>query len=347
MRLLHLDAGRKFFGLPALKKILDNMDRCGFTHLELYFSDNQGFRFALEDMVLTTRFGSYDLAPALGDGYCEGPKSPSGCGGWLTTVDMEAVLGYARERGIEIIPLLNMPGHMGCILELFPHLRYQNSKSSIDLANDEAVEFALALLTKYVDYFAASGCGFFHIGADEWANDIAPGYPDEIVMGFDRIYRQGGMEHFVRFINAASRIVKDRGLVPMAFNDAVCYANDVSTYGRIDGDLVLAYWSKGWDGYDLAAAELLRDQGYRLINANRMLYCGMGCQDWPGRVRAAEAFDPRVFDPDGYVEKPLGAMLCFWSDRGSFDGPDDGAAAAEHLIPVMEAFGASMDRFEA
>ena len=114
MRLLHLDAGRKFFGVPALKKIIDSMARAGLTHFQLYFSDNQGFRFGLDDLHFTTEFGEYDLASCLGDGYWEGPKRSSGCGGWLNTADMEQILAYAREKGIEIVPLLNMPGHMGC-----------------------------------------------------------------------------------------------------------------------------------------------------------------------------------------------------------------------------------------
>ena len=96
MRLLHLDAGRKFFGVPALKKIIDSMARAGLTHLQLYFSDNQGFRFGLDDLRFTTEFGAYDLASCLGDGYCEGPKRPSGFGGWLNTVDMEEILVKAK-----------------------------------------------------------------------------------------------------------------------------------------------------------------------------------------------------------------------------------------------------------
>ena len=345
MRIFHLDAGRKFFGVPAIKQILDTMADTGFTHLQLYFSDNQGFRFGLDDMTVTTRFDTYDLAPALGDGYCEGPKSPSGCGRWLNTSDMEQILAYAEEKGIGVIPLLNMPGHMGCMLEKYPHLRYRNSKSSIDMGKEEAVEFALALLSRYVDYFADRGCRYFHFGADEFANDIAPGYPDEIIMGFDRIYHEGGMEHFVRFANAACRIIRDRGMIPMAFNDGVCYANDRTSYGEIDHDLVIDYWSKGWNGYDMASADFLEGEGYRLINAHQKFYCGMG-RDMAQRAQAMANYDPHVFEPQTRIGEPAGVMLCFWCDRGNLHGQDDGVTAAESLIPVMKAFGESMRKYD-
>ena len=123
LQLFHLDAGRKFFGVPALKSILDTMGESGFTHFQLYLTDNQGFRLALEDMTLNTSFGTFDLTPCLGDGYCEGPKSPSGCGKFHTAADLEEILAYAKSKGISVIPVINMPGHMGCILEQFPHLR--------------------------------------------------------------------------------------------------------------------------------------------------------------------------------------------------------------------------------
>ena len=64
-----LDAGRKYFGVPAIRKLLDGMSREGLDMMQLYVSDNQGFRFAPGDRVVRTPYGVYDLTPALGDGY--------------------------------------------------------------------------------------------------------------------------------------------------------------------------------------------------------------------------------------------------------------------------------------
>lgn len=279
MRIFHLDAGRKYFGVPAIRSILDTMADSGLTHFQLYFSDNQGFRFGLEDTVISTRFGTYDLAPCLGDGYARKHSCPSGCGKWLTEADMRQIYAYAREKGIELIPLLNMPGHMGCILQRFPHLRYPGSLSSIDLENEEATEFALALLEKYADWFAALGCRYFHFGADEWSNDIDDDDPEHILMGIEHIYRQGKIGALYRFMNRCVEIICSRGMIPMVFNDPVLYNKD-ETFGTLDRRLLVCYWIRGWRHFDLAPADWLEQQGFGMINSSGDIYCGPGREDW-------------------------------------------------------------------
>lgn len=44
-----LDAGRKYFGPPAIRKLLDAVSQTGLELMQLYVSDNQGFRFAPDD----------------------------------------------------------------------------------------------------------------------------------------------------------------------------------------------------------------------------------------------------------------------------------------------------------
>lgn len=341
LQIFHLDAGRKFFGVPALKSILDTMADSGFSHFQLYLTDNQGFRFALEDMTFETAYGRYDLTPCLGDGYCEGPKSPSGCGKFHTAADMDEILAYAKDKGISVIPVINMPGHMGCILQRFPGYRYPGSNSSVDLMRPECVEFALGILKMYADYFASRGCTHMSFGADEFANDIAPGYPDEIIMGFDRLYNEGGMEYFVSFFNAAAKVILDRGMLPVAFHDGVYYHSD-KKYGEMDNRVMLCHWIDGWDTYITARPDFLRREGFQMINSPQRIYCGMGCQNWQEKVQNAAKFDPYIFEKNVRVEDPAGAMLCFWSDRGSFDGTDDGVTAAFNVSPVLRAFGEAM-----
>lgn len=337
MRIFHLDGGRKYFCPASIHRILDTMARAGLTHLELYLTDNQGFRFGLEDRTVTTAFGSYDLTPCLGDGYAEGDKGPDGSDAYLTEADMEELFRHAGELGLEIIPVINMPGHMGAVLEHFPKLRYPGSRSSVDLRSPEAVAFALGLLKKYLDWFAARGCGYFHFGADEFANDLG-------VMGFDAIYRDGTMACFVDFVNRAVEIIAGAGLVPMAFNDGIYYGDDTVTYGRIDNRLMVCYWIQGWNSYFPADAALLRREGFRLVNAHHEFYCGLG-RDYGQRAEIMERYDPRLFHRASRIEDPAGAMLCLWCDRAYLDGPDGGAAAAEGMQPVIRAFGRAMDKF--
>ena len=90
----HLDAGRKFFGKPALKTIIDTLAENGIEFFQLYLTDNQGFRIKLDDMVMTTPYGTYDMSNVPGDGYCEGPKGPCGSNKFHTQADMVEILAY-------------------------------------------------------------------------------------------------------------------------------------------------------------------------------------------------------------------------------------------------------------
>lgn len=221
-RVFHLDAGRKYFSVENVKKIIDAMAEGGLNELEFYFSDNQGFRFALDDMTVTTEYGTYDLTPALGDGYVGDNKHPDGSGKYLTQSEMDELIAYATEKGVKLYPSFNVPGHMGAILEEFESLRYPGSKSSIDLTSDEAKAFAKALVEKYATYFESKGCEYFSFGADEYANDMS-------TMGFENIYNNGiYKEHFVPFFNEVAAIIKDHNMIPRAFNDGVLYKNDTS-----------------------------------------------------------------------------------------------------------------------
>lgn len=334
-RVFHLDAGRKYFSVESIKTILDAMAEANFSQLQLYFSDNQGFRLALDDMTLTTDYGTYDLTPALGDGYTGDNKYPDGTGKYLTQSEMDEIITYANSKGIEIIPALNVPGHMGAILEEFPSLRYTNSKSSIDLTSDEAKAFAKALVAKYADYFASKGCKYFSFGADEFANDQGSSS-----MGFETIYKNGiYKEHFVPFFNDVAQIIKDKGMTPRAFNDGILYNNDTSV--EMDTDVQVCYWSGGWGGYNLASATTLNDAGFELINTNEGFYWVLGNSSWQVSADKAGQFDYTAF-PGSTIYNPAGAMLCVWCDNGAADGDDGGAGVAEKIAPVIKAFGGTL-----
>ena len=90
---------------------------------------------------------------------------------------MEAILSYAGSKGVEIIPLINTPGHMDAILNAATSLTgancaYSSSARTIDVTNDTATAFTQALLQKYISWFASKGCTMFNMGADEYANDL-------------------------------------------------------------------------------------------------------------------------------------------------------------------------------
>lgn len=336
MKIFFLDAGRKFFSVDSVRRLMDAAAEAGLNAVVLYFSDNQGFRFRLKDMALHTDFGDYALSDVPGDGYCQDGKAPDGSGRFWEEADMEALLQYGANLGLEVIPALNMPGHLGAVLSHFPSLRYPGSLSSINLCDPEAVAFAFALLEKYALWFSQHGCRFFCFGADEFANDLGE-------MGFDVIYQNGEMHAFISFVNRAAEILTSHGLTPMCFNDGIYYHDDLTTYGHIDDRLWILYWIAGWNGYYPASPLTLSQAGFHLINACHAFYCGAGCPDWSERVEKMASFDYRIFDREIPVPDAAGGMLCCWCDRADFYGPDDGAELARQLPAVIHAFGKAIN----
>ena len=88
----------------------------------------------------------------------------------LTERDMEEIMMHAASKGVEIIPLINSPGHMDAILNAATTLTgtncaystYSTSKRTIDVTNATATAFTQALLQKYINWSASKGCTMFN-----------------------------------------------------------------------------------------------------------------------------------------------------------------------------------------
>mgnify|MGYP003312835193 CR=1 FL=1 len=182
-RILHLDCGRKYFSKDWIKALITEMSAAGYNQLQLAFG-NDGLRFLLDDMSLVVNGKTYSDA-AVTAGIQAGNSAYNATKGYypdvneLTQTEMDEIIDHAKANGIEIVPHLNMPGHMDAILDAIEYVGIYDahfegrsvSLRSLNLENDAAVAFSKALLEKYVAYFDAQGCSYFHIGADEFAND--------------------------------------------------------------------------------------------------------------------------------------------------------------------------------
>ena len=319
-KVVHLDAGRKYFTSDEIKTLIDNAAAAGYNQLELYLSDNEGFRFALDDMEITTGYDTYDLSDALSVGEC------------LDQTEMSDLIDYAKEKGVEIVPCINTPGHMGAILDAFPEFRYSGSETSIDLTNPEAVAFALAIVEKYAAYFAGEGCDFFNIGADEYANDIGD-------MGFARLYGyagENGYEDFVNYLNAAAQVVINEGMTPRAFNDGIYYHDDTSF--EVNPAIQVCYWSNGWPGYYVASADTISEAGHQMINTHGDYYWVLGNSNAQCDVEKAKTFDYESF-MGSTISNPEGAMFCIWCDSPNADSAESVIA---DTADVLKAFGSTL-----
>lgn len=327
-RIILLDIARKYIRSNVLKQYIDLASECNYNQIQLYFSDNQGFRLALNDMNIKVSGAEYDLSSALGDGYVDEAMDmcPDGTGKYLTQEEILDLIRYAREKKIEIVPSFNTPGHMGTILQVFPEFRYRDSKglssNSLDITNETARQFALAVLEKYISFFAQCGCRYFNLVADEYANDMA---------GFSGLYNDGNYPKFMSYLIEAIQIVRKHNMIPRVFNDAL-YMDDTHE-NEIGKDVEVCYCFT----YD-TTAKSIAEKGHPIINGTIDLFWVLGKKDWQVTPANARSIDIRKFVDGSTISNPTGAMLCIWCDKANAENDEE---MLQNSTPAIRAFSES------
>lgn len=321
-RIVHLDAGRKYFSVDQIKDIIDTMAESNYNALELAVG-NDGLRFLLDDMSVTVGDTTYDSAKVT-EGIQQANTAYSHAGE-LSQSDMDTIIQYANEKGIEIIPLLNTPGHMDAIVDAMEHVgienaaygeNYQKSARTLNIMNETAVGFTQQLVKKYVDYFNNVGCTIFNMGCDEFANDI---YASRDGMGFGALQDNGQYDDYITYVNSLAQIVRNGGMTPMAFNDGFYY-NGVTNQGTFDSGIMIAYWTTGWGSNYLGvqSAATLADKGHSIINTNSAWYYVLGATSGSFPLSHAQngVANTKYNDVPGDNDPtPAGSMICFWCDE--------------------------------
>ena len=347
LKIAMLDSGRKYFSADWVKAFLYEAKADGYTHVMLAVG-NDGMRFLLDDMSLTVGGKTYSsdaVASAIRAG--NNAYTTASSGEW-TESEMDEFFASAKKVGIEIIPLLNSPGHMDAVLYAASSLTgtncsYNGSSRTIDVTNDTAVRFSQAFLQKYVDYFAGKGCRYFNFGADEYANDRYTSGS----MGFGSLQSSGKYGYFIKYVNELAAMVKQAGMTPIAFNDGIEFANKMSasvgsTTYTFDRDIVVCYWSGGWSGYTLRTAANLASDGFRIINTTGDFYYVLGKNDSfdNGYTYAANWSNYKVCGTSLSASSVIGGMFCMWSD---YPGAETQTQEARKIRLPLRAMGLAMD----
>ena len=184
LRIFHLDCGRKYFTVDQINAIIDQLAANHYTHIELAFG-NDGLRFLLDDMSVTVgekEYSSDAVTAAIKYGntteFDKEQKYLSASSGELSESDMGLIFQHANEKGIQIIPMMDVPGHMNAVIQAMDKLgitgstdkvyyRCNNKGRSFNPTDTTKVDFVKALMAKYIAYFSGKNCKYFNIAGDE------------------------------------------------------------------------------------------------------------------------------------------------------------------------------------
>lgn len=286
---LSLDCSRHFFTADEVKKVIDQMTRVKLNVLHWHLVDDQGWRIECKTLPL--------LHETTGTYY--------------TQEEIRSVIEYARVRGMEIIPEIDMPGHTRSMITAYPHLSCFGEKTELCQfggifekilcpGKDETFEFIEKLLTEVCALFPDDR---FHIGGDEapkteWkkcphckARMEALGLTDyEDLQGY--------------FTKRVVAILKKHG------KRAVCW-NDVLESKDVDTENIIQYWTAQHE----APVPAFIERGGKVIFSNMSaLYF-----DYPHGINSLNKvyhYQPVVMGKS-YADSPnmLGYEAALWSEQ--------------------------------
>jgi hexosaminidase len=135
---MHLDVSRHFFSVDYLKKFIDLLALYKMNKFHLHLTDDQGWRIEIKKYPLLTEQGAWRefnnqdsvcMQKAKTNPDMEIDKShiiqkngKTLYGGFYTQAQMKDVIAYAAARHIDIIPEIDMPGHMMAAIKSYPYL---------------------------------------------------------------------------------------------------------------------------------------------------------------------------------------------------------------------------------
>lgn len=258
-RSFHLDAARKFYDIHFFRELIREMSYHKLNTLQYHFSENEGFRLEPADARFKNLLSE--------DGY-------------ITREQLKEILAEAHKYHIEVVPALDMPGHLRHILDKHPEFRLPTTNGSgaqnpnsemrrgLDFTNPEAVAFMKDLVADYAKAFPGTK---WHLGSDEFVDfpKAAMHYPDMMKRIKDNAKLGEGKnfaDGFVYFINDMAAYMKTLGKTDIrVWNDAF-YRNDLKQNIELDKNITIDYWT-AWDRH-MADVKDFVDKGYRLINYN-------------------------------------------------------------------------------
>lgn len=147
---LMFDVARHFFTKQQVKQFIDEMVAYKYNILHLHLTDDEGWRIEIKSFPNLTKKGAWNV-PKVGR-FTEfskpEPNEPRTQGGFFTQDDIRELVAYAKDRFVDIMPEIDVPGHSMAAIASYPELsctpeavNYQviSGEPFIDWSTDHAI----------------------------------------------------------------------------------------------------------------------------------------------------------------------------------------------------------------
>jgi len=289
---LHIDVARHFFGPEEMKRIIEEMSVYKLNVLHWHLTDDQGWR--IESKVY----------PKLHEQASNGQ--------YYTQEQVRDIVEFAKVRGVEVIPEIDMPGHTSAAIAAYKELSCFNEEISLQEkygvfrvvmcpGKESTYEWIFHLLDEVTELFPSK---YFHIGGDECPKDKWRDCPH-----CQERMREHGIENLDDlqgyFTNEISQYLCKKGKTVIGWND-VLKASDVSE------DMVVQYW--------LESTPESYTYPY-FVQGQKMIFSDMFSMyfDYPHcmvKLRKTYEYEPKIRDHAGLKgDHILGLEGATWTER--------------------------------
>jgi hexosaminidase len=121
---LMFDVARHFFSKKDVKEFIDNMVKYKYNLLHMHLTDDEGWRIEIKGLPKLTEVGAWNVRRigTFGEFSVPTRDEPRDFGGFYTQEDMKEIIQYAKERFVNILPEVDVPGHSMAAVVSYPDL---------------------------------------------------------------------------------------------------------------------------------------------------------------------------------------------------------------------------------
>ncbi len=178
----HFDVSRHFFTLDEVKKLLDAAATFKINRFHWHLTDDQGWRVEIPEYPKLTTIGAERKGSFTLERYVNGASekffddTPYGKGCFYTLDQLKELVAYAKTLNIEIIPEIDLPGHMQAVLAAYPEFSCYPERTYevrlvgginpevLNVGDDKVIDFLKCVLGHIAETFPYN---YVHLGGDE------------------------------------------------------------------------------------------------------------------------------------------------------------------------------------
>lgn len=178
---LMLDVSRHFSDVEMVKRTIDMLALHQLNIFHWHLTDDQGWRIEIKSHPELTEVGAWRDDTVVGRylGGTDYPTDGKRHGGFYTQDQIREIVAYAKERYIEIIPEIDLPGHTSAVLAAYPQLGCEDKEYKVAnrwgvirdvlcAGNPASLDLFKDIMDEVCELFPGK---YIHLGGDECVKD--------------------------------------------------------------------------------------------------------------------------------------------------------------------------------